>query len=245
MFRFFTPVLLLQAFCIYHIYSNKTDHKWYILIIFLPLLGSFIYLFHHFYSRQNIDTVTEGVKHVFNSNYKIEQLEKQLKFSDTVANKILLADEYTLAGNNKEAEELYKSCLVGVYKDDPDLIRKLMRISYKSKAYDTVIDYGRSIETDVLFKKSEERIAYAWAYFYKNDYAEAERNFEALDDRFTQYKHRLEYATFLFEIQKKQEGLQKLEQLLEEIDSMDRQEKHYKKAIYNEILNCYRAHSKE
>ena len=63
--------------------------------------------------------------------------------------------------------------------------------------------------------------------------------------RFTQYKHRLEYTFFLFEIQKKQEGLQKLEQLLEEIDSMDRPEKRYKKGIYNEILNCYRSRSKE
>ena len=115
MFRFYSPILLLQIFCFYHAYKNNADQKWFWFIIFFPLIGSLIYLYDSFLSHQNIDDISEGVKSTFVSNYKINQLEKQLSHSETVANKKALADEYYMAGNNQKAFELYESCLDGMY----------------------------------------------------------------------------------------------------------------------------------
>ena len=43
MFRFYTPILILQVFCLYHAYKNKSENWWYFLILMFPLIGSLIY----------------------------------------------------------------------------------------------------------------------------------------------------------------------------------------------------------
>jgi hypothetical protein len=61
-------------------------------------------MYHNFYNRNNINTIAEGVKEVVNSNYKIEQLEKALQFSDNITNKTNLADAYV--GNNRYTDAI-------------------------------------------------------------------------------------------------------------------------------------------
>ena len=94
MLRFYTPILILQIFCLYHAYKSNSQQKWYWLIIFFPFFGSLLYLFDTFYTRGNIRSLTEGVKGMMNSNYRLEQLERELKFSDNVSNRVNLADAY-------------------------------------------------------------------------------------------------------------------------------------------------------
>src|SRR5258706_14699221 len=88
MIRFYTPIFLLQAFCIYHAYKNNADQRWYWFILLFPGIGSAFYLFHHFYNRNNLNTITESVKGVVHSNYSIEQLEEAFRFSDNLRNRI-------------------------------------------------------------------------------------------------------------------------------------------------------------
>jgi len=61
------------------------------------------------------------LKQVVNSNYKIEQLEKSLRFVDNYANKLNLADAYMDHGRFKEAVDLYQGCLNSFMADDIDL----------------------------------------------------------------------------------------------------------------------------
>jgi hypothetical protein len=103
-------MLALQAFCLYHAYSNRSNQKWYYLIIFIPYVGCFIYLYDAFYSRRNVTQVTEVFKHVVNNNYKIEQLEKAAEFNDSATNNIRLADAYLETGRYPEAAVLYEGC---------------------------------------------------------------------------------------------------------------------------------------
>ena len=99
MFRFITPLLILQVFCIYHVYKNKREYWWVWLIIFFPLIGCIIYVYKNFYSKKNIENLAEEVKSTTNSNYTIAKLEKELEFSDTIENKVKVADEYVGRGN--------------------------------------------------------------------------------------------------------------------------------------------------
>ena len=129
MIRLFPIVIIIQLFCLYHAHNYKAEQKWYWLIVFFPIIGSLFYLYYHFYSRENVDIVTEEVKTTFISNYKIEKLEKTLKFSDTHANRIALADEHSRLGNFLEAKFHYEASLEGLFRDDVKVIMKLIFIN--------------------------------------------------------------------------------------------------------------------
>src|SRR5688572_14086726 len=113
MYGFYTPIILLQAFCVYHAYRNNVEQRWYWFIILFPLFGCVFYLVHHFNSRDNIQKIGEVVKGVVNSNYRVEQLEKAYEFNDSYTNRINLADEYLNVGRTEEAVALYRQSLAG------------------------------------------------------------------------------------------------------------------------------------
>src|ERR1044071_3743878 len=117
MLPWFYIMLALQGFCLYHAYQHRTDQKWYYLIIFIPYIGCFIYLYDAFYSRRSVTQVSEALKQVVNSNYRIEQLEKEAQFNNSATNSIRLADAYIEAGRYAEAAELYANCRLGFLAD--------------------------------------------------------------------------------------------------------------------------------
>ncbi len=236
-----SPIFLLEIFCLYHAYSNNAPQKYYYLIVIFPLFGCLLYLYHTFYSQQNIDNISEEVKHVLNDNYKIDKLEKELNFSDTVAKKMELANEYTLIGNHNRALILLKSCLENpVYDDDIGLLKKVVKSSYLNEDYQSAIDYGSKIKDTTAFNKSDEKVAYAWSFFYIKNDKKANELFEEMNIRFGNYPNRLEYAKFLKLTERPEEAKEKLSELLGEIESMDRQEKRHKKDIRRAIENFSR-----
>ena len=240
MIRFYSPIFLLQLFCLYHCYTHRVEQKWYWLVIFFPFFGSLIYLYHAFYSRRNLDRLSDGVQQVLNSNYKIEKLERELAFSDTVRNKTLLADEHVAVGNYDRAIELYRSALDGIYQNDPAVLRKLVRVCYLQEDYEAAIEHGKQLEGKSHFRNAAERIALAWSYYHSGQYNKAESIFRDMDARFTNYEHRLSYARFLNLSQREEESRNLLEELLEELESMNRQEKRFKRDIHREIRQYYR-----
>lgn len=235
MIRFYSPILLLQLFCLYHAYSNNAEQRWYWFILFFPLFGCLIYLYHHFYSRQNIENLSEGIKESFNQNYRLEKLEKELDFSDTVSNKMLLAQEYMKKGAYAKAMLLYKSCLTGVHKDDPAILKKLVESCYQIGHYEQAVQYGKQLKNDKPFTQSKERIALAWSYYHIHDIKTAQQNFEAMNNRFSNYEHRLDYAKFLNKIGELEESKTLLAEMLREMDAMDRNEKRAKRNIHHKI----------
>ena len=239
MFGYYTPILILQAICLYHAYKNNTQQMWFWLIIFFPVVGCLLYLYNNFASRRNIKTLAEGVKGVVNSNYRIEQLEKELRFSDTVNNKVNLADAYVGVHRYEEAVQLYSSCLQGFMADDPTLRMKLLHTHYQNNDYEAAINYGLALEQEKTFKNAEERALYALALYHTGRTEDAEKVFEELDKSFTNYPQRLEYARFLFAINKTEQCKEKLAEMLAEFEHMDSMEKRLKRDTIREVRYLY------
>lgn len=221
----FTPLLILQVFCLYHAYTNKVDVKWYFLIILIPLIGSLIYLYYHFVNRQNIKTVSQGVESILNTDSQLLRLEKQMEFSDTVQNKTLVADKYVELGRYLEATDLYESCLEGYNQNDPKTIQKLVKAYYLDENYEKSVSYGNKLKGNPYFLKSEDAICYAWSLYYTGKVEEAEALFSKMDVAFANYIHRMEYAKFLHELDRKEEAIAKLEESISEFDHMESHEK--------------------
>lgn len=220
MYGLYTPVLLLQAFCIYHAYKNGVEYRWYWFIILFPLFGCVFYLIHHFNNRTSINNITEAVKGVVNSNYRIEQLEKAYAFSDTFTNRVNLADAYISAGRADESIKLYKESLTGFMADDIGLRMKLLHALYVNQNYQQAVDLGSELERDNAFKKSLSRIAYAWSLHQSGRTDSAERVFQDMDKTNTNYEHRVEYCKFLQQLGRTEDLRTKGNELLHEFEFM-------------------------
>jgi hypothetical protein len=235
MLGLYTPLFALQAFCVYHAYKNNADYKWYWLIIFFPLVGCLIYLYHNFYNRNTVQTISQGVKEVVNSNYRVEQLEKALRFNDNLSNKVNLADAYVKIGRFEEAVKLYNECLAGFMAEDPDLRMKALHASFMNKDYTTSISFGQMLSNEKTFKNSESRIAYAWSLHLSGRKDEAQSEFQDMNKSFTNYIHRLEYGKFLKETNQLENLKELVAELNEEFNHMKGQERRIHRQVIYQI----------
>lgn len=242
MYGLYVPVLILQAFCVYHAYRNNAEQRWYWLILFVPLIGGILYLVHTFNNRATLESLTENVKEVVISNYRIEQLEKALHFSDNLKNKVNLADAYAEAGRSGEAIHLYSECLQGFMADDPGIRMKLLRTCFLNGEYERAVELGKGLAGEKDFRNSEERIAHAWAFCMAGDLAAAEKTFADMDRTFTNYFHRLEYCKFLLKTDKLDVAQEKLKDLLAEFDQMQSVERRTKRHVLRELKDLYATH---
>src|ERR1700754_1759609 len=95
---FYYITLALNIICIIHSYNRGTLNRWIWLIIFIPVIGSLIYLYSEVLSNRRISTPKINVGAVLNPGGQLKKLEDELRFTDTFANKVKLADAYLAAG---------------------------------------------------------------------------------------------------------------------------------------------------
>jgi hypothetical protein len=239
MFAFYAPIFLLQAFCVYHAYRNNVEQRWYWLILFFPLVGCVIYLVQNFSTRTSLEQIAENVKEVVNSSYKIEQLEKALKFSESVTNKLNLADAYMEVARYKDAVALYSSSLEGFMAGDTAVMMKLCHAHFMDDNFAAAVEHGTKLENLKPFRNSEERVVYAWALHHLGNTDKAEAIFLDMDRSFTNYYHRMEYSKFLIKTGKTDLAKEKLRDLVDEFEQMNGPERRLKKNTYREIKDLY------
>ncbi len=215
----------LYVFCLYHAYKNGAEQKWYFIIIFFPLIGSIIYLYTHFYSKENVSAIAEGVVSSVNKNHNINKLEKALEFSPSITNKANLADEYVRLERFDDAEALYLSCLEGFNKNDISVNQKLMTCYFLQGDYAKAVSIGKSIENNRDFKKSIHRVTYAQALNKSNQLEEAENHFKEMNSRYSNYPHRMAYIQFLQFHNRHSEANEIIERIEIEWQNMNRQER--------------------
>jgi len=245
MISLYTILFILQALCVYHAYRNNVEQRWYWFIIFFPGLGCALYLYHNFYSRNNIQRITESVKGVVHSNYRIEQLEKAKDFSDNIANKINLADAYAAAGRYPDAIALYENCLAGYMADDPPICMKMLSALYRHHDFDSAVKYGSMLENEKEFKNAEQRIDFAWSLHKTGKTESAYTVFRDMNKSFTNYKQRVEFCRFLIEVGNQQEFDEILSELIQELGYMKGPERRLYKDVISEIREFESARSKK
>jgi len=241
MLGLYTPLLILQGICLYHAYRTRAEQRWYWAIIFIPVVGCILYIFYNIISGRNVQAVTRTIQQAVNSNYRIEHLEKQLRFVDNVANKINLADAYMAADRCAEALTLYQQCLNDMFMaDDPALQMKALQAAYGSGNMELAIRYGGALENEKSFRNAEARIAYAWAFHRTGQTAKALTIFKDLDKSFTNYPHRVAYAKLLEELNDAESLRTLVGELLDEFSHMKGPERRYHQAVIYRVKEMAR-----
>ena len=100
-------------------------------IVFLPLIGSLIYLFMELIpdmmTTRQAHSVKRGIQNVADPNREFRARRREVEMVGSAEAKRGLAEEYMRREMFVEAEELYRNALTGTHTDDPVLLYGLAR----------------------------------------------------------------------------------------------------------------------
>ncbi len=222
---FYFITIALQAICVLHCVRRGTQQKWIWLIIFLPVIGSLVYIFTEMFSGRDVQKVQSGVGAVFNPSGPIRKLEENLRFSDTFANRTALADAYLQAGQTTKAIELYEASLEGNFAENEYVLSQLIIAYFQVKRYEEIIPVAKKIYKLPQFARSRPHVLYATALGYTGQTEQAEKEFSLLKSRFSNYEARYQYGLFLDREGRTGEAVQLLSDMLKETSHLSGPEK--------------------
>ena len=118
--------LIVYAGCIIHAIKTGRINYWLFILIFLPGLGSLLYLLfevlpelRHSHAARR---AASGLGAALDPDRRLRESRANLEIVDTAENRRQLAEERMKRGQWAEAEALYRAALVGPLADDPALL---------------------------------------------------------------------------------------------------------------------------
>jgi len=187
----------LQGFCAYHCFKRGTQQKWIWMIVFLPYIGSLIYIYQEILSNRRISTASIDVKGIINPGSKLKKLEDDLRFTDTFTNRIRLADAYLAAGQTDKAVELYKGSLTGAFAENEHVLAQLIVAYYQQERYEEILPIAKKLYKLPQFARSQAHILYAMALEQTGNTEQAEAEFKAMKGKYSYFEQRYQYGLFL------------------------------------------------
>ena len=230
---FYTITIILQAICVYHCVRKGNQNKWIWIIVFLPMIGSLIYIFTEIFTRHDMRSVSAGVSEMINPSGSIRKLEDNLRFTDTFNNRIALADAYLESGQTSKAIELYESSLEGNFEENEYAISRLIVGYYKEQRYPEIVKMTKKIYHQPQFPNSKAHVFYAMSLGYTGNVEEAEKEFQRMKGRYSNFEARYYYSLFLQQRGRIDEARQLLAQINDELPRLSSVEKRYHREWLN------------
>jgi len=131
------------------------------------------------------------------SPVNIRKLEEELRFTDTFANKVKLADAYLASGQTDKAIDLYKASLTGAFAENEHVIAQLIVAYYNLEQYEEVIPLAKKIYKLQQFARSKAHLLYALSLENIGEIELAENEFKAMKGRYSYFEQRYQYGLFL------------------------------------------------
>ncbi len=218
-------VLILQGFCVFHCMRKGNSNQWLWLIIFLPIIGSLIYIFTVVFTKDQFNSAATNVNTLVRPHGNPKQLERNLQFSDTFQNRMALANCYQSMGRNEEALELYEQNRNGLFANEPELITAMMRSHYAINNYKKIIDLATSVNKHPDYLRSQAHLSYAKSLEHLERTQEAEIEYKQFNTRYGDFEGKYMYSCFLENQQRKEEAIQLLTSAIDESKHMGYKEK--------------------
>jgi hypothetical protein len=142
--------LLIEVYFVMH--AMKTGRqRWVFLIVFVPLVGCLAYfvaeMLPELKDSPEARKAKIGLKKALNPTAELRRLQANLAMTDSISNRLALADYYAQNGNLTEAIDMYERSLEGTFKEDPAIYAGLCFSCYYKKFYDKFNDYFGRLKT--------------------------------------------------------------------------------------------------
>jgi len=232
-------ILALQAYCIYHAYTNKSETYWFFVIIFLPVIGSIVYLVTNVFNKNDYEKVQDGLTSVLNPTKKVKDLKKKLEFSETFQNKVNLADAYLEMNDYNNAVKYYEDAKKSLFSNDSYVTENLMEAYFQLKKHNKVIDCYNDLQESKDKTKAKSYTQYAITLDDLGKPKAAKKAFEIINKSFSNYEERYLYADFLIKKNEVENAKIILNEILEESNHFTKDNKRiHKKTIQkvNQLL---------
>ncbi len=225
-------IIGLQIICVVHCLRKGTQTMWIWLIIFLPLIGCIAYIIMEILNRNSIQQVQSGMGNIIYAAGKIKKLEKQLEFSDTFNNRIMLADAYLSAGYTEKAIQLYETSLTGAFKDNEHVLIQLVTAYYEVQRYNDAIKAAKKVYNNPAFH-THGHVLYAMALNKIGEADLAEKEFTTMKGRYSYFEARYQYGLFLINKNRISEAQKIFNDIVNEFSYLSSFEKRNNRVWYN------------
>lgn len=223
--------IVLQVIFIIHAIRHGHGIMWVFIILLFPLVGILVYLFVVFIPEMRNSHVTtraaSKIKKTLDPKGALRQHTQNLEISDTVENKLRLAEELLSQGMKDDAVQLYEQCRNGIFKDDPGVLLGLAGAYFATGAFQKVVDtLDHLMASNPDYKSQDGHLLYARAKESLGDSAAAMEEYEALSAYYSGSEAKCRYAQLL----KQQGDHEQAERLFQEIIiTAERSSRHHRK----------------
>jgi hypothetical protein len=194
--------LLIAIGFIVHAHKTGRPQFWYLVLIFLPLVGSIAYvvfeLLPEFASSRRGRQVAHDLRSALDPDREWREKKQRAEESDNVEAKLKLAQECERRGMWGEAVSMYRKGLQGIFADDPDLMRGLARAQLGAGSGAAAIETLDALRVaHPSYQNQDAHMTYARALESLGRVDEAETEYQALAGYFIGAEARTRYALLL------------------------------------------------
>jgi len=211
-------VIILQIICVIHaLKSGRREYLFFIL--FIPLIGTVVYIIREILPDINSGTLGENLLRTLWPNGRIKEWERKVRMSDTVTNKLQLADAYAQQKQYDKAIALTQEC-ANAFSKDPGILLQLARLQFLNGEYaGSLANFDKvNASKGVRMSKVEDELLYAQALEHTGQNERAEEAYQKV----IQVHHSLEamyyYGLLLKKQNRTEEAKAQFRHTSEEID---------------------------
>jgi len=128
--------LALMIYCVVHAIRRGNIFPWIYVIIFLPGIGSLIYLFIEILPEmarsRAAGRLHSNIRQMADPNKSFREAHRAAELVGSVDSKRALAEQYIARGAYADAVEIYRETAVGQFKDDPALLMGMAKAQFLS-----------------------------------------------------------------------------------------------------------------
>jgi hypothetical protein len=227
--------VLCTVACIVHVLRTRqaTTWIWVLGLLFaFPFIGPLVYfcaiVLPDLMGSRSGRRAVRGLRETLDPEGDLRRLENDVKVTGDVGSRQRYADELVRLGRAREAVDIYKSCLTGVFADDPKLLLGYARALF---AADDFAGARRTLDELIAknpeFKSADGHLLYARALESEGDFEKALSEYATLAGYFPGAEAAVRYAKLLKRQGQASQARQVLEGLL---DRAKYAPAHYKRA---------------
>jgi hypothetical protein len=217
---------------IVHVIKTGRATVWVFVMLAFPIIGSAVYFFVEVFpdlkSSRTSQRAMRGLRSTLDPEGDLRKLENEVKVTGNVQSRQRYADELVRLGRAPEAVSIYKSCLTGLFADDPKLLLGYARSQFAAgDAAGSRRTLDELIAKNPDFKSADGHLLYARAVESEGDFEKALSEYATLVEYYPGAEAAVRYAKLLKRQGQHPQARQVLEGLLERAKFAP---SHYKKA---------------
>jgi hypothetical protein len=198
-------VLVIQACFAYHALKTRRPYWWLFVIMGFPVMGCLLYYFIEVFpsspESRSAQKAARAIAKALDPDKELRARVADVEACGSVENRIALARECMAERMYAEAATLYRSCLSGVYENDPEIRYGLANALLSDGKHDEALSIAQRLRAShPSFRSSDVALVIARGLEAANRLDEALKEFAVLAETYPGEEGRWRYGALLARI---------------------------------------------